>query len=595
MMVQRGSKRMPPRRRASKMGAGRLAAAVGCAAILAVPGPPAAEAPYVPGEMLIQLAPDPSLPFAAQPAPAEPTAEVGALEDAFAAEGLEAARLLSRRMGIWLFRHAADADAEPALLGRVRAHPAVRLAQRNHYVQNRSLYPNDPLFPDQWALDYQGGQGGVPDSDIDAPEAWERHTGGVTALGDTVVIAIVDDGSCLTHEDLRFWKNWREVPNNGQDDDGNGYVDDYHGWNAIAHDGTIPDASHGAHVTGIAAAIGDNGVGISGVNWEGYVLPVVGSAESEAVVCEAYGYVLEMRARYNASSGTEGAFVVVANSSFGIDRGDPAAYPLWCAMYDALGEEGVLSTAATANHNWNIDLEGDMPTACPSDYLITVTCTTIGNVIQYRSAWGPTTIDLGAPGDYVLSTDVGNDYETRTGTSQASPHVAGSVALMAAAATTPWLTDYRQDPDAVVLQVKQAILDGVDLLPSLEGKTVSGGRLSLYNALFLFQGSSDIAEERADLFEPDVLLAARPNPFAGRTRLTFTGPRPAAADDPPVVRITDAAGRRVRRLVLDARTGPRSVEWDGTDDRGRPVPGGLYLVRIGGPSDGPALRLLRLK
>src|SRR5690606_9496705 len=144
-------------------------------------------------------------------------------------------------------------------------------------------------------------------------------------------------------------KNTDETPNNGIDDDNNGYVDDYDGWNAYNSTGNIPSANHGTHVAGIAGAIGNNEIGISGVNWNVKTMPIAGSSGNEATVVEAYAYALEMRARYNETDGDEGAFIVVTNTSFGVDMGDPTNFPIWCSMYDELGEVGILSCAATAN------------------------------------------------------------------------------------------------------------------------------------------------------------------------------------------------------------------------------------------------------
>ena len=132
-------------------------------------------------------------------------------------------------------------------------------------------------------------------------------------------MAIVDGGADLNHVDIDFFKNIHEIPNNGQDDDGNGYIDDYDGWNAYSNNGNIPSSSHGTHVAGISAAIGNNGTGIAGVNWGVKVMPIAGSSSNESVVVNAYGYVLEMRSTYNETDGAFGAFVVATNSSFGVD------------------------------------------------------------------------------------------------------------------------------------------------------------------------------------------------------------------------------------------------------------------------------------
>lgn len=331
------------------------------------------------------------------------------------------------------------------------------------------------------------------DADIDAPEAWDITTGGITALGDTIVLAIIDDGSSLSHNDLDFWKNENEIPNNNIDDDNNGYIDDYDGWNAYSSNGNIPTGNHGTHVTGIAGAMGDNGTGISGVNWNAKLMPIAGSSGWESIVVEAYTYVLDMRALYNETDGEQGAFVVGTNASFGVNYGDPDDYPLWSAIYDSLGNVGVLSAGATMNINANVDVVGDMPTSCESDYLITVTNTTKYDTKNSGAAYGATTIDLGAPGTNIISTLPGSSYGYMTGTSMACPHVTGAVGMLFAAAPASMMQQYAVNPAEVALQIKQYLLDGVDPLDDLQGITVSGGRLNIFNSIELMESVTEVS------------------------------------------------------------------------------------------------------
>ena len=203
---------------------------------------------YEPGQLLIQLNPD---------------ASTNSLTSAFSYVDLRPIRLLSKRMNIWLFEYAGGnlkAAEHQAILNDIRLHPAVELAQFNHYVKERATYPNDVGFSQQWGLNNTGQSGGTVDADIDGPEAWDITTGGLTSMGDQIVVAIVDGGFDLAHQDLNFLKNTEEIPGNGIDDDGNGYIDDYDGWNAYNHNGTITSASHGTHVSGIAGARGNNSV-----------------------------------------------------------------------------------------------------------------------------------------------------------------------------------------------------------------------------------------------------------------------------------------------------------------------------------------------
>ncbi len=429
-----------------------------------------AETSYSANHLLIQL-------------PSEKTALINSLTADFSAVDLKPKKLLSARLNIWLFEFDSGQIAAEDVLMDVRVHRSVKDAQFNHFVTLRSNYPNDPRFNNQWSLENTGQSGGRVDADIDAAEAWEISSGGTTSLGDEIVIAIIDNGFDLDHQDLAFWKNEHEIPNNGIDDDGNGYIDDYDGWDAFNSDGTLPEGRHGTHVTGIAAAVGNNGIGLSGINWDAKVLPIYGASGFESVVIESYGYVLEMRARYDESNGEEGAFVVSTNASFGVDFGDPDDYPLWCAIYDSLGQLGILSAGATANRNIDIDEEGDVPTACPSDFLIAVTNTTRTDAKNGGAAYGATTIDLGAPGTDILSTTPSNNYDIMGGTSMATPHVAAAVALMFSAADSLLMRDYRNQPAQIGLLFKRWLLESVDPKSSLENITLTGGRLNVYNAL----------------------------------------------------------------------------------------------------------------
>ena len=426
---------------------------------------------YEPGQLLIQLN-----------AGEQPSSLTGS----YSYIDLKPVRLLSRRMNIWLFEYSGGtlkAGDNQAILDDVRLRPAVSLAQFNHFVTERATTPNDPSFGQQWALNNTGQSGGTVDADIDAPEAWDIASGGITTTGDQIVVAIIDGGFDIAHQDLSFWKNTEEIPGNGIDDDGNGYIDDYNGWNSYSHNGTITSASHGTHVAGIAAARGNNGIGVSGVSWGVKLMAVQGSSSTEATTVESYGYVLEQRARYNESNGLHGAFVVSTNSSFGVNYGQPSSYPLWCAMYDSMGVQGILSAAATANENLNVDAQGDIPTACPSNYLITVTNTTDTDTKNSGAAYGLTTIDLGAPGTNVYSTLPGDSYGNNTGTSMASPHVAGTIGLMYAAACPTFISACKTNPGPMALQMKQYLLSGADPVAALAGITVTGGRLNVFHAI----------------------------------------------------------------------------------------------------------------
>ncbi|MDQ3191099.1 MAG: S8 family serine peptidase [Bacteroidota bacterium] len=355
--------------------------------------------------------------------------------------------------------------------------------QRNHKVQLRSAYPDDTSFGTMWGLHNTGQSGGTVDADIDAPEAWDITTGGLTSSGDTIVVAVIDGGFQLSHQDGNYWRNYGEIPGNGIDDDGNGYIDDEYGWNAYNNNGSIGVDQHGTHVAGTIGAKGNNTQGVTGVNWNTKVMAVQGSSGNEATVVRAYSYVFDQRKLYDQTNGQKGAFVVSTNASFGVDYADPADFPLWCAIYDSLGTLGILSCGATANLNINIDNTGDVPTACASNFMVSVTNTTRFDGKNSGAAYGLTTIDLGAPGTQILSTVPTNGYSSLTGTSMATPHVAGNIALMWAAACPDLMLEYKNNPGAVALMMKQFMLDNVDPISALQGITVSGGRLNAHKSL----------------------------------------------------------------------------------------------------------------
>lgn len=431
---------------------------------------------YYEGELIIQIKGDYLYPLQIEESLNQLTTDFQDYE-------LRIDRQLSRRLRIYLIAFDYHRVNTAQFLARIKEHPAIEIAQHNHKVSLRQTIPDDPLFDQQWALLNTGQNGGTPGADIDATLAWDITTGGQTATGREIVIAIIDDGYALNHPDIDFWKNENEIPGNGQDDDGNGYIDDYDGWNAYNNSGNLPVASHGTHVSGIAAAVGNNDLGVSGVNWGAKIMPIAGSSSSEAIVIAAYGYVHDMRSLYNDTNGVLGAYIVATNSSFGVNYGQPDNYPLWGAMYDAMGDVGILSAAATMNINADVDVVGDVPTAFPSPYLLGVTNTTRFDVKNASAAYGATTIDLGAPGTEILSTVPSSSYSTMTGTSMASPHVAGAIAMMYAAAPAGLLDLYENDPAGLALIFKDLLLQSVDIIPSLENVTVSGGRLNLNNAL----------------------------------------------------------------------------------------------------------------
>ena len=396
-----------------------------------------------------------------------------------------------KRLNIYKVRILNEHLTAQMAVKELRNNPWVEKVQLDHKVTPRQTFPDDNQFSVQWDKHNTGQSGGTPDADIDAPEAWDITTGGVNALGDTIVVAVIDGGMMLNHTDLaqNIWINHNEIPGNNIDDDNNGYVDDINGWDAYSSDGSVPSDGHGTHVAGIIGADGNNGSMVAGVNWDVKLMAIAGSSGNTSTVLEAYGYALDQRAIYDSTNGALGAFVVATNSSFGIDNADcsSGSYALWNDMYDAMGEYGILSAAATMNSNSNVDNTGDVPTGCASDHMIAVTNTTRNDTKNSGAAYGATTIDLGAPGTSVLSTYSSGGTQTLTGTSMAAPQVAGAVGLMHAAMSAGFTNYFKNNGAEGGVLIKQMILDGTDPLTSLAGITVSGGRLNIYNTAVLVQ------------------------------------------------------------------------------------------------------------
>ena len=383
-------------------------------------------------------------------------------------------RMLSKRLNIWLFEITDSKEPREEKMHSLTKNADVRVIQNNHTnIMLREAVPDDPYYNMQWAP-----------AIMNLPQAWEEYTtGGVTATGDTIVVAVIDGGCDWTHEDLNCWENTREIPYNGIDDDNNGYIDDYYGWNAYNHNGYVGSSSHGTHVSGIIGAVGDNETGVCGVNWNVKIMPIGGSSGDESIVVEAYAYVLEMRARYNETNGEEGAFIVATNSSFGVDYGNPNDYPIWCSMYDEMGNVGILSCGAGPNMNVNVDEVGDVPSACPGDYLIGITNTTSADVKNNSAGYGINNIDIGAPGTSIYSTVPNNGYSNMTGTSMATPQVSGTIALMYAALPEEMMQACKSDPANFCLTIRQHLFNGADHLPSLDGLVAEGRRLNAYGAI----------------------------------------------------------------------------------------------------------------
>ncbi|MEO8588833.1 MAG: S8 family serine peptidase [Flavobacteriales bacterium] len=414
------------------------------------------EAAYIPGDLLVMLHPGASA--------ATIAADLGTLHGQ--PTGLSVVREVSAPMRTWLLHFDEEHIAQPVMLRAMKDHPDVLLAQNNHTVKTR-VVPDDTEYGQQWHH-----------QNINSETAWDISTGGVTATGDTIVVCIVENAD-LPHPDLiaNAWFNHAEIPGNTVDDDGNGYVDDYRGWNTPNGNDAVYGGGHGTQVAGMVGAVGNNALGVAGANWAVKMMAVDYGGTQEAQVVAAYTYPLVMRRRYNDSNGAQGAFVVATNASWGIDGGDPADAPIWCAMYDTLGTEGVLNCGSTTNQNWDVDIDGDLPTACASDFMVSVTATNNMDVRTF-SGYGATTVDVGAPGESVRTTSLGGGYNNASGTSFASPLTAGVIGLLYSAPCASLMGLVHADPAAGALYVRDKLFEGVDQVGNLPGQTVTGGRIN---------------------------------------------------------------------------------------------------------------------
>lgn len=367
-------------------------------------------------------------------------------------------------LGVWHLVYETDRRSEEEALAQFRSEPGVlNVNPVRGNVTLRSAVPNDTHFASQWSLHNTGQTGGTSGVDIKALNAWEITKG--NSWGTHVpAIAVIDDGFQQNHPDLGFLSG---------------------GYNAYDDSYTVPVASHGTHVSGILGARGNNTTGIAGINWTTNIFPVAGASTNETVVLRAYNHVLGLRKLYNSTGGASGHYIVATNSSFGVDFGDPGDYIGWCSSYDSLGVHGIVSVAATANDNINVDSVGDVPTGCSSNYLISVTNTTHTDTRNTSpgAAWGATSVDLGAPGTGILSTITSSSYASYTGTSMASPHVAGVVGLIYSTLSDASIANSLTNPSALPLQVKDWVLNNVDAIGALSGITATEGRLNAYKAV----------------------------------------------------------------------------------------------------------------
>lgn len=364
----------------------------------------------------------------------------------------------------------ADSSSWLADLEYLRYHPDIAALQFDYRVKSRSE-PNDPRYAQQANLARLG-----------FPEVWQENTGGKTPSGEQIVIAILDAGFSTNHEDLdgQLWINSAEILGDGIDNDNNGYIDDFHGWSFPNDSPLYPSSQHGTQVLGMLAAKGNNNIGITATGWDNQVM--LFAIETVSDIVAAYSYIVDQRQKWQRSEGREGALVVATNASFGLEGRRCTELPVWGNMYDQLGQQGILTAASTANRSWNVDDFGDMPTTCPSDFLLAVTNIDADDRLAPSAAWGPVSIDLAAPGQGTYTTLPNSAYGGFSRTSAAAPYVTGAVALLYSAPCDRLQYLMRNDPPAAARLVRRALLQSAKPNANLTDLTATAAQLDVWAA-----------------------------------------------------------------------------------------------------------------
>ncbi|HWR98502.1 MAG TPA: S8 family serine peptidase, partial [Candidatus Methanoperedens sp.] len=342
------------------------------------------------------------------------------------------------------------------------ADPDVLYAEPN-YVYHMTAIPDDDFFGELWGLNNTGQDGGTPDADINAPEAWDH----VTGSPDTVV-AVVDTGVDYDHLDLRanIWVNPGEIPGNAIDDDGNGYIDDIHGINAITGTGDpMDDDNHGTHVAGTIAASGNDHDGVVGVNWRAAIvackfLDNTGRGTSDNAI-ECLDYLSGLKTRPDNPVN-----IILSNNSWG---GAGNSQALQDAI-DAHRQNGILFIAAAGNESEDGDTFPSYPAGYNLPNVISVAATDHEDTLAAFSNFGRHSVHVAAPGVYIVSTAPGNIWKSMDGTSMAAPHVSGLAALT-----------FSQDPARDWIGLKNLVISGGQDKPATAGTTISGKRIRAFD------------------------------------------------------------------------------------------------------------------
>ena len=362
----------------------------------------------------------------------------------------------------WFLSYEEGDDAR-ARCASLRLRPEISWAHPNWLGERRQSFPNDPLFGSSYALHNTGqnvgGSNGTADADMDCPEAWDLTT---DASG--VVLAIVDSGTRTTHQDLapNIWSNPAEIPGNGVDDDGNGFIDDIVGWDFLGNDNSPDDLDgHGTNVSGCAFAVGDNGIGMSGVCWQASAMVLKDGDTNPQVALSAAAI------EYAAMNGA-----TVANFSTGY--GNTGQANLMQNAVNVAQGFGMIICVAAGNSSTNLNTTTDVPATFTNDNLLVVAASNNDDNPTGFTSFGATHVDVAAAGDDVRTTTRNSDtsYGFASGTSFSAPLTTGCVALAQA-----------YNPQASYQTVRSAFINNCDQIASWNGLVASGGRINLFDTL----------------------------------------------------------------------------------------------------------------
>ena len=414
-------------------------------------------------------------------------------------KGVDVVRTFDLTPGIYETEISPSVDY-PGTLDKLLTDPRISRIDQNFRMFTQAI-PNDPQYSQQWGLNNEGQTGGTPGADISAQAGWDIGHG----TGKTIV-AVVDTGVDYTHPDLvaNMWHNAGEIPGNGIDDDGNGYVDDVNGYDTINNDADpMDDVDHGTHCSGIIGAVGNNGLGVSGVAWKTQIMAVKAlgpNGGNTATVLAGMDYAIK-----------NGASIISLSLGGGGSPGDATDI----FIRNAAAKNILFVCAAGNGGSDGIGDNNDQTHNYPSDYtadnIVAVAATTNQDNLTTFSNYGSVSIDIAAPGQDILSTlpvSMGS-YGNMSGTSMATPMVSGALVVMHD--TVPGLT-YKE--------YIANLYRGADKLPSLAGKISTGARLNLEKSLPALQSITFAAPASQTYGDAPVALSATGG--ASGNPLTFT-------------------------------------------------------------------------